>query len=103
MTKQTKLWLGVGLVAVAGYLVWKQSKKTDKKNASGKEPLFSKTKSSGVVSANCGSCGSCTKVSSEECFSGFILVDTPSCKCKGCATAIEVQTNCIPTSLETAD
>lgn len=103
MTKQTKLLLGVGLVALAGFLIWKQNQKpkTDEtKKASGKDNLNLK---GGVESANCGSCGSCTKVRSEECLSGFILVDTPSCKCKGCATAIEVQTNCIPTSLETAE
>jgi hypothetical protein len=97
MTKQTKLYLGIGLVAVAGYFVWKQSKKTDKKNASGKEPLFSKTKSSGVVSANCESCGTCTKSRSNECLSGYILNSSSSCKCIGCATATEVQTNCHPT------
>ncbi len=27
MNKQTKLWVGIGLVAVAGFLYWKQSQK----------------------------------------------------------------------------
>jgi hypothetical protein len=42
MTKQTKLYLGIGLVAVAGYLIWKQSQnpKTDgTKNAVGDRTL----------------------------------------------------------------
>ena len=26
MNKQTKMWLGVALVGVAGYMLWKQSK-----------------------------------------------------------------------------
>lgn len=28
MNKQTKMWLGIALVGVAGYMLWKQSKKT---------------------------------------------------------------------------
>ena len=27
MNKQTKMWLGIALVGVAGYMLWKQSKK----------------------------------------------------------------------------
>ena len=42
MNKQTKLYLGIGLVAVAGYLIWKQSQKpkTDgTKNAYGSRTM----------------------------------------------------------------
>ena len=28
MNKQTKMWLGIALVGVAGYMLWKQSKKS---------------------------------------------------------------------------
>jgi hypothetical protein len=38
MTKQTKMILGVGVVAVAGYLLWKQSKMKGFANAAGTSP-----------------------------------------------------------------
>ena len=45
MNKATKMWLGVGLLAAAGYLLWKNSKK---KSFSGTETWYRDPKISGV-------------------------------------------------------
>jgi hypothetical protein len=46
MTKQTKMWLGIGAVALVGYYIWKQSQKPkgdgEKKNAMGMTNTYSK-------------------------------------------------------------
>lgn len=42
MTKKTKVLLGVGVLALVGVLIWKQSQKKDKKNAMGMKNTYSK-------------------------------------------------------------
>ena len=80
MQKQKiKLIAGIGLVVVAGYLIWKNSQKkkddtTEKKNAMG-------SRSSMLAPTTCSGCNMRKNKGNEVCTSGYVY--TGCSKCEG--------------------
>jgi hypothetical protein len=83
MTKQTKMYLAIGAIALVGYYIWKQSQKP--KGDTTKKAAGSRTASSGC-NANC--IKRETK-GTEYCHSGYIY-DGTDCNCGGCVPQANV-------------